>query len=1025
MKIALGRGIGAAVFCLLLAGLGGPLRAQQVRKPNQFRDGVVLAAFRDQVADNERASALAVNGARLAKRIGKGVHVLDVGPGRVRGVIQSLLARGDVLYAEPDYIQYANGAVPNDASFGNQWGMQNVGQVVNGYGGVAGADAKAVQAWSRTTGTNSVVVAILDSGIQYTHPDLVTNMWRNPGGVNGCAAGTVGFNVINDTCDPMDDEVYFDGHGTHVAGLAGAAGNNGQGISGAAWTTSLMAVKWIASDTSGATSSLIEAMDWVIRAKQAGVNVRVVNSSASYSGDSASQALRDEIDLLGANNILFVTSSGNANPALNNDITPTYPCSYNRPNQICTAALDQDGTLWVASNYGPTTVKLGAPGANILSTLRRNNYGYISGGSMAAPIVSAAAALVLSVSDMPVATLRSAVLAGVDSVPSMVGRVETGGRINLCKAIPGCATGVVAAPAITTLPVVTGLVRWGDIVGAGAGIWSGMPSSYTYQWMRCNSGGGGCAAIAGATSHTYAILDPLDSGATLAVTVRASNGSGAASAQSPAVTVANGTAPFSVASSILNGSTLTGSVQWQVTPSQTASFVQFYVDGVLAQTVTASPYIYNKSTTGLLDTSTLSAGRHVLGARVLSADNRVYSFVSAAVTVGSGPVNTGLPVIGGTPATVGRTLTTSNGTWTGSPTSFAYQWNRCNASGTGCSAIAGATAANYTVAAADAGNTLRSAVTATNGAGSTQAMSAFVNVPLSLAVTTSSLPGGVVGSAYSATLAATGGASPYTWSVTAGTLPAGLSLSASTGTISGTPTVSGTSNFTVQVRDAAASTATRALSIVISTVASPIALVQSASRSGLVVSSLAVPFGSANTAGNLIAVFIRMSTSTQTVTVTDSAGNVYANAVQQVQNSDGHRTYIFYARNVLGRANTVTARFSAANNHPFVAVYEYRGLSRTAPLDRVASAQGSSASVSAGPTATTTAANELLFGGVGFPFSWSGTVTAGAGYTMQLQDLGNSRAASEARIVSGTGSYTLTFGLSGATEWSAVLATFK
>src|SRR5579872_2536546 len=265
-------------------------------------------------------------------------------------------------------------------------------------------------------------------------------MWRNPGGVGGCPAGTHGYNVLAASCDPMDDDTAYGGHGTHVAGIMGAVGNNGMGVSGVNWTTSIMAVKWVNATDTGFTSDLITAIDWVVTAKQAGVNVRVVNDSATWPGSGFSQALSDAIDLLGSNDILFVTAAGNT--AQNNDTLPRYPCSYNRPTEICVAASDQNDKLWSSSNYGTTTVQLAAPGVNIYSTLRLSNYGYISGGSMASPQVAGAAALVLSQQYQSVQTLRSTLLNSVDTLSALTPYVQTGGRLNLCKAVPGCPAAV-------------------------------------------------------------------------------------------------------------------------------------------------------------------------------------------------------------------------------------------------------------------------------------------------------------------------------------------------------------------------------------------------------------------------------------------------------------------------------------------------------------------------------------------------------------------------------------------------------
>jgi hypothetical protein len=204
-----------------------------------------------------------------------------------------------------------------------------------------------------------------------------------------------------------------------------------------------------------------------------------------------------------------------------------------------------------------------------------------------------------------------------------------------------------------------------------------------------------------------------------------------------------------------------------------------------------------------------------------------------------------------------------------------------------------------------------------------------------------------------------------------------------------------------------------------------IALVQSGAAPGSGVPSISVPFASANTAGNLIIAAVRMSTTSQTVTITDSAGNLYTDAVAQSQTTDGHQVHVFYAKNIAGGGNTVTATFSSTNNHPWLAIYEYSGLSATSPLDRAAHAQGSSSAPTSGATATTVSANELVFAAVGLPASYTGTVTAGSGYALRQQDTTSSRAANEAAVVSSTGSYAGTFGLSATTNWSAVVATFK
>src|ERR1700730_8626592 len=323
----------AALSLILLTGAGGAL-ADSTRQSERgvYRDGVVLLAFRNGIQQSRQDAVLAGVGAREIKRIGVRVRVVAVRRGRVPEVVQLLRARNEVRFAEPDYLQTLSaGSMPNDTSVGSQWAIQNSGQTVNGIAGTPGADQRLLAAWGITTGTNSVIIAVLDTGVQYSHPDLFTNMWNNPGGIFGCPAGTHGYNVISYNCDPMDDDTAYSGHGTHVAGIMGATGNNAAGTAGVNWTTSIMAMKWVDSSGTGANSHLIEAMDWVVKAKQSGLNIRVVNDSQTWAGTAFSQALSDEIDLLGSNDILFVTASGNTGQNNDNPAYTRYPGGYARP----------------------------------------------------------------------------------------------------------------------------------------------------------------------------------------------------------------------------------------------------------------------------------------------------------------------------------------------------------------------------------------------------------------------------------------------------------------------------------------------------------------------------------------------------------------------------------------------------------------------------------------------------------------------------------------------------------------------
>ena len=317
----------------------------------------------------------------------------------VSSLLAHLSTRSDVLYAEPNYIVYAED-LPNDPRFPELWGLLNIGQTIGGIAGSPGADIGAAAAWDGALGSRNTVVGVVDTGIDYTHPDLAGNIWSAPASfsvtIGGqritCAAGTHGFNAITRSCDPFDD--HF--HGTHVAGTIGAVGNNGVGVAGVNWFASIMGLKFLTSAGSGTVANAINAIEFAVQAKAAfpsgGANVRVLSNS--WAGGAFSQALLDEINRANQSEMLFVAAAGNS--ASDNDAVPTYPASYAAPNVVAVAATSNLDALASFSNYGANSVHLGAPGVQVLSTLLGGTYGYLSGTSMATPHVSGAAALLLS-----------------------------------------------------------------------------------------------------------------------------------------------------------------------------------------------------------------------------------------------------------------------------------------------------------------------------------------------------------------------------------------------------------------------------------------------------------------------------------------------------------------------------------------------------------------------------------------------------------------------------------------------------
>jgi subtilisin family serine protease len=345
----------------------------------------------------------------------------------------------EVEYAEENFTIQVTDAVdsalepvlPRDPQFEQQWALANSGQ----RGGKQGADISATMAWATTTGSDDVVVAVLDTGVDYTHEDLLTNMWLRPASMEpyqdnelGTIDDVRGFNAVDNTTDPMDDN----GHGTHCAGIIGAEGGNDLGIAGVNWKVKIMPLKFLNADGSGNVKDAIEAINYAIARKKAGVNVRII--SASWGSTQKSRALEDVIRKAYENDILFVAAAGNS--SVNNDRQPHYPSSYNVPNVVSVAALNRNDELAPFSNWGAKSVAIAAPGVDILSTWLQNGYEEKSGTSMATPVVSGVAALIVAEHPrISVDDLRKKLLASTDPIVALKGKTVTGGRINAAKAL--------------------------------------------------------------------------------------------------------------------------------------------------------------------------------------------------------------------------------------------------------------------------------------------------------------------------------------------------------------------------------------------------------------------------------------------------------------------------------------------------------------------------------------------------------------------------------------------------------------
>lgn len=392
--------------------------------------GELLVKFRAD-ADPALEQALRVRLAhRTAARFRSGGErwILPQGIAPMQAIAE-LRDSGLVAYAEPNYLLGIQ-RTPNDPDYSLLWGLHNTGQT----GGTAGADIRAEQTWDVTTGSGDVVVAVIDSGVDASHPDLAENLWTNPGEIpnngvdddqNGYVDDVHGWDFVNDDNDPFDDH----SHGTHVAGTIGAIGNNGIGVTGVAWRVSILPLKFLASSGSGTTADAVLAVEY---ATAAGVDI----TNNSWGGGGFSQALLDAIVAGGEADVLFVAAAGNYGDDA--DTYPMYPAAYGADCIVSVAATGATDRLASFSNYGATSVDLAAPGVDTWSTIPGGAYGYKSGTSMATPHVSGVAALLRSLNpSMGVAFLKERILGTVAPVPELAGLVASGGRLDALRAVEG------------------------------------------------------------------------------------------------------------------------------------------------------------------------------------------------------------------------------------------------------------------------------------------------------------------------------------------------------------------------------------------------------------------------------------------------------------------------------------------------------------------------------------------------------------------------------------------------------------
>ena len=901
------RGVFVTLLALALVGAGGASSVVSAASPKKpvLVPGELIVGFKSGVSDSAQAAALSQAGATNKKAFKQIRARLVRGPEKKLAAIQKALASDPrVAYVEPNHVLTIN-SIPNDPSFSQLWGLNNTGQT----GGTADDDIDAPEAWDVSTGSSNVVVAVVDTGVDFSHPDLAAQQWVNPGencgssdpgnlcaqasnGVDDDNDGYVddwrGWDWVSNDNNPFDDH----DHGTHVSGTIGAVGNNGIGVAGVNWNVKIMALKFLNSQGSGDTAGAISA---TLFAADHGARI----ASNSWGGGPYDQGLFNAIEYGARKGMLFVAAAGN--DSSNNDTTPSYPASYDSPAVVSVAATDDNDNLAYFSNYGAQSVDLAAPGVNILSTTPGNTYSTFSGTSMATPHVSGAAALVAAA--FPGATLygtKALLISTVDQRASLAGDVVTGGRLNVENAL-GCSN-------------VPEVVFTSPANGFNVGI--GEPVSITVVGANCaNAAGlGNVTVTLNGNPVTLSAANP-DRGLYTASYTPTSPGSLTLTAR---VTAGGTTATQTVSGNAVQNYTCTDvSDPWvDVRPGTFLSTASNSDDNFSALNTTFPFPFYGQtyslayvSSNGFLTLGS-SAGASEYANTALPNANPPNTVI-APFWDDLNPAASGEVYAGITGAAPDRVLhiewynvphftLSSSGTATFEVSmhetgEIVFRWQDTDLGNASWNNGAAATAGVENAVGAIGKQLSFNQPLLTSGR-AVSCVATTTPPPSPPSITTTTLDDATNTQGYNASLAASGGTPPYTWSIQSGSLPSGVSLNASTGALSGTPSdAPGTYTFTARVDDSGSQNATKQLSI---DVANPLSVTTTSLAGGVVGQSYSASLASSGGKGSVtwslasgsLPSGLTLNTSTGAISGTPTAGGTSTFTVQATDSGAPART---------------------------------------------------------------------------------------------------------------------------------------